>query len=32
MYRDMPRMDLSTTVDLAARIVNIPSSSSLGAN
>jgi perosamine synthetase len=29
MYRDCPRMDLSTTEDLAARIVNIPSSPGL---
>ena len=29
MYRDCPRMDLSFTEDLAARIVNVPSSAGL---
>lgn len=31
MYRDCPRMDLGAAEDLAARIVNIPSSAALGA-
>jgi perosamine synthetase len=31
MYKECPRMDLSAAEDLAARIVNIPSSAALGA-
>lgn len=30
MYRDCPRMDLSVTEDLGARVINIPSSATLG--
>ena len=26
MYRDCPRMDLSTAEDLSARLINLPSS------